>query len=57
VTVCFWKGLARYRSIVIDGARLGRGAWYYPQPLPWIRKIKDHVAFSPGVAIAESRDP
>ena len=47
---CFWKTLARYRSIAIGGARLARGAWYYPQPLPWI-KIKDHVAFGPGVVI------
>jgi uncharacterized protein (DUF427 family) len=51
VSLCFWKGLARYRSIEVGGERLSHAAWYYPQPLPWIRKIKDHVSFGPGVRI------
>lgn len=54
VSLCYWKGVARYRSVEVDGERLGHAAWYYPQPLPWIRKIKDHVAFGPGVRITTS---
>lgn len=54
ISLCYWKGLARYRSVEVDGERLSHAAWYYPQPLPWIRKIKDHVAFEAGVRITSS---
>lgn len=44
VSLFYWKGLARYRSVEVDGERLSHAAWYYSQPLSWIRKIKDRVA-------------
>jgi uncharacterized protein (DUF427 family) len=50
-TVCPWKGIARYYTIEVEGERNERAAWYYPRPFPWIRKIRDHVAFWNGVAI------
>lgn len=53
LSLCYWKGIARYRSVEVDGEHLPRAGWYYPQPFPWIRKIKDHVAFSPAVGVKE----
>lgn len=50
-TVCPWKGLARYYTVVVDGEANPDAAWYYPRPSPLARKIKNHVAFSNGVRI------
>jgi uncharacterized protein (DUF427 family) len=50
-SVCPWKGLARYYSIEANGLRNVNAAWTYPQPLPWIRKIRGHVAFWNGVEV------
>lgn len=44
-SLCFWKGLASYYTIEVDGRRHRHAAWTYRHPLPWIRKIRDHVAF------------
>jgi len=52
-SLCYWKGLARYHAIEVEDLRIGAAAWYYPQPYPWIRKIKDHVAFGPGIEVHE----
>jgi len=40
-SVCPWKGIASYYDVSDDRA----AAWTYRQPLPWIRKIRNHVAF------------
>jgi uncharacterized protein (DUF427 family) len=32
-------------------------AWYYPQPSPLARKIKNYVAFWNGVRVEESPEP
>ena len=53
VTLCYWKGIARYHSLEAGEARLPHAAWYYPQPPPWIRKIKGRIAFGPGVRVRE----
>lgn len=50
-TVCPWKGLARYYTVVGDGAANPAAAWYYPKPSPLARRIKNHVAFWNGVRI------
>jgi uncharacterized protein (DUF427 family) len=50
-TVCPWKGLARYYTVVVDGQANPDAAWYYPHPSPLPRKIKNHVAFWNGVRI------
>ena len=50
-TLCPWKGIARYYTIEVGGERNQHAAWYYPRPFPWIRKIRDHVAFGSGVTI------
>jgi len=46
-SVCEWKGVATYWSIV-DGDRPQRDvAWSYPSPVPAFHVIRDHLAFYP----------
>ena len=44
---CEWKGRARYYDILTDQRNEERAAWYYPDPVPAYRELKDHVAFYP----------
>jgi uncharacterized protein (DUF427 family) len=44
-TTCFWKGVASYYDIVVDGQTVRNAAWYYPQPKEAAANIRDHVAF------------
>jgi uncharacterized protein (DUF427 family) len=44
---CEWKGRARYFDIVTDERSETRAAWYYPDPVPAYRDLKDYVAFYP----------
>ena len=44
---CEWKGHASYYDVVVDGTRLERVAWFYPDPTPAFRAIQNHVAFYP----------
>jgi len=46
---CEWKGLAHYYSVVIGSNRRLGAAWYYPDPTPDFRPIRDHVAFYPAL--------
>lgn len=50
-SLCFWKGLAAYYTIEVADSSNRNAAWTYRRPLPWIRKIRDHVAFWKGVEI------
>jgi uncharacterized protein (DUF427 family) len=50
-TVCSWKGTAHYFTVVVDGAENPDAAWYYPDPKPAAKNIKDHVAFWHGVKV------
>src|SRR3974377_2336297 len=50
-SVCPWKGLARYYTVVVDGQANPGAAWYYPHPIPLARKIKKHLAVSKRVRI------
>jgi uncharacterized protein (DUF427 family) len=50
-TLCFWKGIARYYDVTVDGQTYPEAAWYYPRPTPLARRIRGHVAFWPGVRI------
>jgi uncharacterized protein (DUF427 family) len=38
-------GQRRYLTVVIDGQDNQDAAWYYPDPKPAARKLKDYVAF------------
>ena len=50
-TVCPWKGLARYYTVMVRGAANPDAAWYYSKPSPLARRIKNHVAFWNGVVV------
>lgn len=50
-TTCFWKGIASYYSVVVDGNINKDVAWYYPQPKDAAREITNYVAFWRGVAV------
>ena len=52
-SVCPWKGIAAYYTVHAGGASNRDAAWSYRQPLPWIRKIRDPVAFWGGVKVTE----
>ena len=43
--MCFWKDLASYSTLEIDGVRERNAAWTYRHPFPLTRSIKNHVAF------------
>lgn len=51
ISTCPWKGQARYYSLLVDGQENQDAAWYYPDPKPAARNIKNHVAFWRGVEI------
>jgi uncharacterized protein (DUF427 family) len=50
-SLCPWKGMARYLTVVVDGAQNPDAAWYYQAPKPAAANIKDHVAFWRGVTV------
>lgn len=52
-SVCPWKGVASYLSIVVDGERNEGAAWYYPEPKPAASEIAGRVAFGGGVEVSE----
>lgn len=52
-SLCFWKGIARYFDVVVDGQVNRAAAWSYAHPSPLARKIRHHVAFWNGVRIEE----
>jgi uncharacterized protein (DUF427 family) len=45
VTMCPYKGTARYWSVRVDGELVPDLAWSYPDPIPENPKIRDLVAF------------
>jgi uncharacterized protein (DUF427 family) len=55
-SICPWKGRASYLDVVVDGEREKNAAWYYPNPFPAARRIKDRIAFWKGVRVEESID-
>jgi uncharacterized protein (DUF427 family) len=50
-SLCPWKGVARYYTIEADGERNRYAAWTYRRPFPWIRRIREYVAFWNGVEV------
>ncbi|MBH1938034.1 DUF427 domain-containing protein [Streptomyces sp. AV19] len=52
-SLCFWKGLARYWTVTVDGVANPDAAWSYPHPSPLARRIKNHVAFGRGIAVED----
>ncbi len=52
-TTCPWKGVASYRTLIVDGKQNRDAAWYYPAPRELAKGIKNYVAFWKGVTIVE----
>lgn len=52
---CFWKGQARYLTVVVDGKVNRDAAWYYPDPSAAANKIAGRVAFWHGVRVEDDR--
>ena len=50
-SVCFWKGVAHYHDVVVDGEVNANAAWYYPDPKPAAAQIKGRIAFWKGVEV------
>jgi uncharacterized protein (DUF427 family) len=44
-SLCPWKGVASYYTVLARDRVNVNAAWTYRHPYPWIRKIRDHVAF------------
>lgn len=58
-TTCFWKGLASYYRINVDGKVNEDGAWYYPEPSEMSKNIikkdfSNYVAFWHGVEVTDA---
>lgn len=47
-TFCEFKGQAHYLDLVVAHQRSEHAAWFYPDPQPVYRVIRDYVAFYPG---------
>lgn len=56
-TLCYWKGMARYYHVRVDGRRISNAAWAYPRPSPLVRKIKHMVAFDTAAGILIREEP
>lgn len=50
-SVCGWKGLANYYTLVVDGAENPDAVWYYADPKPEAARIKGRLAFWKGVKV------
>jgi uncharacterized protein (DUF427 family) len=50
-SLCPWKGVASYYAIEVGGERNAHAAWTYRHPFPWVRRIREHVAFWNGVEV------
>ena len=50
-TTCFWKGVASYYTIAVNGKENKDAAWYYPEPKEKAQNIKNYVAFWRGVTV------
>jgi len=50
-TTCPWKGVASYKSLVVDGKRNPDAVWFYPDPKPAAAEIKGRYAFWKGVTV------
>jgi uncharacterized protein (DUF427 family) len=44
-THCPYKGDASYYTVTTNKTEIKDAAWYYPDPLPKMEKIKNYVAF------------
>ena len=50
-TVCPWKGRASYYTLSAGGHTTADAVWFYPDPKPDAKAVRDRVAFRKGVRI------
>lgn len=50
-TVCPWKGVAHYYTVVVEGEENRDAAWFYPETKPAAENIRGYVAFWRGVTV------
>jgi uncharacterized protein (DUF427 family) len=53
-TVCGWKGVAHYASVVVGSEVLADAVWWYPEPFPAASVVAGRYAFGPPVVVAGS---
>ncbi len=52
-TTCGWKGVASYKTLVVDGQENPDAVWYYPEPKEAAKEIAGRLAFWKGVRVSE----
>ena len=52
-STCPWKGIASYYDVIIKQDINKDAAWYYPDPKPAAKQIKNFIAFWKGIIIQE----
>lgn len=50
-SICPWKGVASYYSVVVNGEVNADAAWCYRRPSPLAQQITNYVAFRKGVKV------
>jgi uncharacterized protein (DUF427 family) len=50
-TVCLWKGKASYYTLQSGDHTTQDAVWYYPEPKPDAKAVRDRVAFWKGVKV------
>ena len=50
-SVCPWKGVSILYDVDTPLGAARCAAWSYRRPFPWIRKIRNHVAFRGAVEV------
>ena len=50
-TVCPWKGRASYYTLSAGGHTTADAVWFYPEPKPDAKAVRDRVAFRKSVRI------
>ena len=50
-STCYWKGLASYYNVVVDGELNRNAAWYYLSPSLAAKNIEGYIAFWHGVQV------
>ncbi|GIE95772.1 DUF427 domain-containing protein [Paractinoplanes rishiriensis] len=50
-TVCPWKGKASYYTLTSNGHTATDAVWFYPEPKPDAKAVRDRVAFKKDVRV------
>jgi uncharacterized protein (DUF427 family) len=46
-TICEWKGVASYYTVIVGDRQAQNAAWFYPNPTSGYTSINNYVAFYP----------